>query len=462
MKILKFGSSCLSSGKRIETIAHILSHTSKQDEVAVVLSTLKGITSLINNAAVAAESGENSYLEDIDSIREKHLEAIHYLFPAREQAKVITPIQIILNDLEDILHGVQLIGECSQKTLDLLFSYGVRLSCILVSLYLEDSGLNAVVIDAREIIQTNENYGNALVDFKTSYQNIRRRFARSKGIPVITGGIASTRNSLTTTLGADGSDYTASLVGAAVQAQGIEIWTDVDGVMSADPVYIPEAFVIPALSYQEAMELSFFGAKILHSPTIIPAMEMNIPIRIANLLKPEKPGTIISGREKKNIHQITGIASIDGVALVNIEGGGMIGIPGIAARILSALAGASINIIMISQASSEHSICLVFRQSEAKKAINILNQELSTEIEARRIQELVLMENLAILAIIGENMRGTPGISGKLFSSLGKAGINILAIAQGSSERNISFMIRREDEKKALQTIHRAFLGKEE
>lgn len=458
MKILNFGNDSLAGGEGIERAVRIISASFAEERVVVIISALNGVAEALVSASEKAVAGESAYLEEVNRIREKHVEAVQYLLPPKERAGVITPVQIMLNDLEDLFHGVQLIRECSGRTLDLVLSFGTRLGCLLIDRYLNRSGLEAVTCDAGEMIKTNDFNGSIRVDFKASYERIRKILKSTRGIALVAGGIASARDGVITILKGDGSDYTASLIGAAMEADSIEIRTDAEGVMSADPVYVPEAFVIPALSYQEAMELSYFGARLLHPQGFVPAMEKNIPIRICSVFKPELPGTLISNRLKKQDRLITGIASVDQVALVNVEGGGMIGTPGIAARIFTALARARVNIMMISQASSEHSICLVFRQNEADKAREALQWELSQEIEARRIQNFDLMMDLAVVAIIGENMQGTPGISGRLFSSLGSARINVLAIAQGSSERNISFVIEKKDQGRALQTIHQAFL----
>jgi aspartokinase/homoserine dehydrogenase 1 len=259
----------------------------------------------------------------------------------------------------------------------------------------------------------------------------------------------------------DGCDLTAALLAAALQAESLELYTERGGVWSADPAFVSDAFVVPELSYQEAMELSYFGARMVHPQALVPTMELGIPVRVRGLARPDDPGTLICSSPKRQHGLIAGIASIEPVALVNVEGGGMLGVPGIAARLFGALARAAVNIIMISQASSEHSICVVCRQEEAARALGALKAELAVELEAKQIQNLESRGELAIVAVIGERMRGTPGISGRLFSALGTEGVNILAIAQGSSETNISFVIEKAAEGPALRTVHRAFLGTE-
>ena len=461
ISVLKFGGSSVADGQRIEKIVQIIRDAAASHRICVVLSACKGVTDDLIWTAQAAARGDETYSLRIDRIKQKHVDIVRYLFRPAEQGKIITSIQLMINELEEITHGIDLIKECTLRTLDLIMSFGERLSCTIVSSYLLTQRLSTEYVDARELIITDDRYGNAMVDFVTSYRRMSDCILPLDSIPIITGFISSTKEGVTTTLGRNGSDYTASLVGAGVDADRIEIWTDVEGVLSADPAHVENAFVIRNLSYQEAMELSYFGARVLHPYTMIPAIDKNIPIVIKNSFQPRDVGTLISQQVSDRSHAITGIASIDNIALVNVEGGGMLGIPGIAARVFGALAKADVNIIMISQASSEHSICLVFHEGDASKALESLRNELISELESKRIENFDLREDVAIIAVIGENMRGTPGISGKLFSALGDDQINVFAIAQGSSERNISFVVHKEDKESTLRTIHRAFLENE-
>jgi aspartokinase/homoserine dehydrogenase 1 len=456
MKVLKFGGSSVADAERIKTVAEIVAEAS-EDRVFVVLSAMAGITDRLIHCAELAEKGDRSYNAQLEGIERTHRCAVEDLFAGAGLEDIWNELQRYLVELKDILHGVELVRECSPRSLDLIMSFGETLSCTLVASYLQSRGLEAKMVDARELIVTDNSHGAAVVS-RSSHKKIRAGLSRERGIPVITGFIAATGRGVTTTLGRNGSDYTASLIGAEMRVDVIEIWTDVDGVMSADPRYVDQAFVVKHLSYEEAAELSYFGAEVLHPYTMIPAVDVNIPIRIRNTLNPESPGTWITGRSRGKTNPITGIASIENVALVNVEGGGLVGIPGIAARILGALAQARVNVIMISQASSEHSLCLVFKEEESDAVRRALQKELIRELEARRIHELKIRNELVIIAVIGENMRGTPGISGRLFSALGNDGINVLAIAQGSSERNISFVISRDIKERAVRSIHREFL----
>jgi aspartokinase/homoserine dehydrogenase 1 len=488
MKVLSISADALGGARAVQTLASLATPGS-----VVVASELAGVREQLLAAAETAQRGSGEYQDTVDAIRTFHLTIIRELFPAPRQSAVITPLQIILGDLEDILHGVQLLRECSPRTLDLALSFGVRAGCLVVAQYLQSKGLPARREDSpgirlREAGSSRPaeaggagpapgyTFRNEVVDYPASLEAIRRSLAVHRGSPsppgdrsgpsvitVVAGGVAGTPEGVPVMLRRDGGDLTAVLIACALEAELVELWTNRGGVTSADPELVEGAFVLGEISYQEAMELSYFGAPMVHPTALVPALEADIPIRVANLATPQGPGTVIrrhpgataSGGSRP---PVTGIASIEPAALVNIEGGGMVGVPGIAARVFGALARGAVNIIMISQASSEHSICVVFRQGEAAAALAALRRELEGEIQARLIQNFDLKEDLAILAVIGDNMRGTPGISGRLFSALGREGINILAIAQGSSETNISFVVERAEERRALRVIHRAFL----
>lgn len=454
---MKFGGSSLANTEKIKTAASIIADR-KGENPAIVLSAMKGVTDTLLNMARAAESGKEGYRKLHRELQELQQSTINSLFTGEEKENTLKEVNALLRELELILTGVELIRECSPRSFDLIASFGERMSCTVMAKYLRTQGQAAWMFDTREAVVTDSRFGNASVKFKETYRNIRERMEKQEGTAIITGFIARSEDGITTTLGRNGSDYTASLIGAAMEANKVEIWTDVDGVLSANPKIVKNAFVIPELTFQEAMELSYFGAEVIHPSTMTPAVEKNIPIYIKNTLNPSVPGTKISNKAAPSGHPITGIASIANTALINIEGGGMIGVPGIASRVFKALALADINIIMISQASSEHSICIVTRQEEAAGALQTLERELSSEIESKIIQQFDLLESLEIVAIIGENMRGRPGISGRLFSALGEANVNVLAIAQGSSERNISFVISESETQKALTVIHKTFL----
>lgn len=455
MKIMKFGGNSLADVDRISSALDIVTANSRTERVCVVCSAMRGVTNELFDAAGQAAAGYETFVDRAQEIRSHHLKTVKGLCSGDDELE--RGVAGLCDELDELLHGVHLVRECTARTMDLIVGYGERLSTTIIAAAMRRRGLPARYLDARDIIRTDAGHGSAAVDFAASYELIRA-LLDGDDLPVVTGFIASTATGVTTTLGRNGSDYTASIIGAGVEASAIEIWTDVDGVYSADPRFVPEAFVLPEISYHEAMELSYFGAKVIHPYTMIPAVEKGIPLRIRNTLSPELPGTLIAGHTSSRAF-VTGIASIESVALINVEGGGMVGSPGIAGRIFTALAAARINIIMISQASSEHSICFVIPDGDAERAIRALEAELSPELSQKKIQRFGAERDLEIVAVIGENMRGKPGVSGRLFQALGDAGTNILAIAQGSSEMNISFVVHRGDRERTLNAVHDAFFG---
>ena len=456
MVVMKFGGSSVADAARIAHVIDIATDRFASERVCLVSSAMKGVTDTLLDAAAGAERGDDGHSATAETIRDRHLETLESLCPGDEETAQI--IHDRTRELEELLHGVGLVRECTPRTRDLIVGFGEQLSCTIIAAAMRARGLDARYVDARQLIVTDDNHGGATVFFDESFERVATGLAGTD-LPVVTGFIAATEGGVSTTLGRNGSDYTASILGAGLRADAIEIWTDVDGVYSADPRFVESAFVLPEISYQEAMELSYFGAKVIHPYTMLPAVERTIPIRIRNTLRPEVPGTLIAGHTSSQSESITGIASIGSVALVNVEGGGMVGLPGVAGRIFTSLAQAKINIIMISQASSEHSICFVIPDAHAARAARVLEQELEAELRRKRIERVAVQRNLEIVAVIGENMRGKPGISGRLFHSLGEARINVLAIAQGSSEMNISFIVYAAEGQAAIRTVHDAFFS---
>lgn len=459
MKTIKFGGSSVKDAERIRNVVSIIKAESEKTDVAVVLSAMKGITDALINCAKLAEKGDDSFATELEKISEKEKNTFTDLIGIDKEKDAFENLETMLNNLYEILLGVKMVKECSKRSLDLIVSFGERMNNTVTAAYMRSIGIDSEYVDTRELILTDSTYGAAKVDYKESYKRIKKRLDAISGIPVITGFIGANKEGVTTTLGRNGSDFTASIIAAASGSDIVEIWTDVDGVLSADPRCVKKAYVIPEISYQEAMELSYFGAEVIHPYTMIPAVDRDIPILIKNTLNPQAPGTIIARGIKPHDREITGIASIKNVAIVNIVGSGMIGTPGIASKVFSALADATINVIMISQASSEHSICLVFREVQANRAVKALNSKLADELKSKRIEQLVIKSGLEILSVIGDNMVGTPGIAGKIFGALGESGISIQSIAQGSSERSISFVINKEFRDTALNTVHDAFLS---
>ncbi|HYW36460.1 MAG TPA: bifunctional aspartate kinase/homoserine dehydrogenase I, partial [Balneolaceae bacterium] len=347
--------------------------------------------------------------------------------------------------------------EITPRTLDFILGFGERLSAYLMSQCLCDQDLSAEYIDARELIKTDDTFGRARVLKEQTSDQIRTFFNGMNGLPVVTGFIGATKSGESTTLGRGGSDYTASLLAAALQAETIEIWTDVDGLLTADPRKVGRAFTIPSVSYEEAMELSHFGASVIYPSTLQPAKRANIPVLIRNTFAPDRPGTKIGAHVGRDEKMIKGISSIDDIAFLTVRGSGMVGVSGVAARIFDTLARENINIILITQASSEHTVCLAVLPEFAERAKTSIEEEFRLELQEENIDEVLLEHDLSVIAVVGDHMHRRPGIAGRVFNALGRNGINIVAIAQGSSERNISFVIRRKDESKALNTLHDAF-----
>lgn len=458
MKILKFGGSSVGNSDRIKNVISIVIESSiRNDRIAVVFSAFQGVTDSLIEMSTTASRGNKDYVKLFSSLQEKHFTTVKDLINDQNQSKVLDSVRLLMNELSDLLHGVYLIKELSLKTLDYIMSFGERLSTYIITEAILEKGINAEFLDTRKLIKSDDSYGNGKLLADVTNENIRKYFEQHRDLQIITGFIASTMNDETITLGRGGSDFTASIFGAALDCSEIEIWTDVNGVMTADPRKVKRAFSIESMSYEEAMEMSHFGAKVIHPPTMQPALNKNIPIRIRNTFQPDFPGTIIGKKNGYKAYPIKGISSIDNIALIQVQGSGMIGVAGIAKRIFTALAGGNINIILISQASSEHSICIAVMPKHSAAAKKLIEEELRFEIKEGIVSEVKIESHLSVIAVVGENMRNTPGIAGKVFLSLGKNGININAIAQGSSELNISAVISKNDESKALNAIHDAF-----
>jgi len=458
MKVLKFGGSSVGNPERIKNVIEIIKrsiHSNKK--IAVIFSALQGITDELIKISNLAASGNGDYFELYKLLEKKHLQIAKDLLDVKTQSNSLANIKLSLNELEDVLHGIYLVKELSPRTLDFILSFGERLSSYIISQALKDNGIDCEFLDSRQLIKTDENFGAAKVDFEVTNKNITKYFNAHKKFQVITGFIASTKSNETTTLGRGGSDYTASIFASALNAKEIEIWTDVDGVLTADPKKVKKAFSLKYLTYEEAMELSHFGAKVIHPPTMQPALDKKIPIRIKNTFNPSFEGTVINGKSEANDYLIKGISSIDNISLIRIQGGGMVGEAGLAQRIFAALGSKRINIILITQASSEHSLCLAILPNDAEAAVKAIQDELHYEINEKKIYDPIVENNLSIIAVVGENMRNRPGISAKVFQALGKNGINIVAIAQGSSELNISTVVSKDNVTKALNALHDAF-----
>jgi aspartokinase/homoserine dehydrogenase 1 len=454
---MKFGGTSVRDFERISAAADLVLAARREDAVAVVVSALGGVTDRLQEAAETSLRGDDDFTSLCDVLQERHEEVVQKLEDTADQARLRRRIGDCLGELKLILAGVSLVRECTPRTLDKVLSVGERLSSELVAAVLRQKGLDAQACDARELIVTDRVFGNATVEPMLTAQRIRDHFATEGPVQVVTGFLAATLEGETTTLGRGGSDYTASLLGAALDAARIEIWTDVDGVQSADPRRVDGAFSLDRISYDELLELSHFGAKVVYPPTVHPARAGSIPLVIRNTLNPTFPGTTVVEEAGPSEHPVRGISSISKIALLRLEGDGMAGIPGISGRLFHVLAGARINVILISQASSEHSICLAVDPKRAEDARTLLHSEFDRERSAGLIDDLIIDEDLSIVAVVGADMSHRPGISGRLFGALGEAGINVHAIAQGSSELNISLALSASDETRALQIVHDAF-----
>ncbi len=455
MKILKFGGSSVATSERIKSVSEILK-SYLPEKIAVVFSAFGGVTDQLIKLSTLALEGNEEYREVLKSIAQRHHDAIRELIPNRDQDKVIGQVDTRLKKLGNIANGIYLVRERTPRTLDYVMSFGERLSAYIISESLKHDGMNAEYLDTRKVIRTDNHFGNAKVDFEITNLQIRDYFNAHPAIQIITGFIATAQTGETTTLGRSGSDYTAAIFAGALQAEELEIWTDVDGMMTADPRLVKKSFTVDEMSYEEAMELSHFGAKVIFPATMLPAMANKIPIRIKNTFNPAGPGTLIKS-DSRNGKLIKGISSMKGIKLINVQGGGLLGLVGFSRRLFSALASENINVILISQASSEHSICIAVDGSQAASARSAIEQEFRYEIKDDLVDEVRVTDDLSIIAVVGDRMKHHPGTSGKMFSALGKNGINVSAIAQGSSERNISAVIRQEDVAKALNTLHDAF-----
>jgi bifunctional aspartokinase / homoserine dehydrogenase 1 len=458
MKILKFGGTSVGSPDNINTVVSIIQNSYQPEEpLGIVVSAFGGITNQLIEAGQLAARSDEEYQQIFTKIENRHLEAIRALIKVQRQSNVIAKVKLMLNELDDLLHGIYLLKELSPRTTDLLLSFGERLSAYIINERMLETGVPSAYIDTRDYIETDNNFGKARVNFEITNRSLQKLFAQTPAIKIITGFIASTKDKVTTTLGRGGSDYTAAIIAAALQADEIEIWTDVDGVMTADPRMVKAAFSLQSISYNEAMEMSHFGAKVIYPPTLQPAFGNEISIRIRNTFNPAFAGTLIS-RDSINIQfPVKGISSIKEITLINVIGSGMVGVPGVASRLFGTLAKYDINVILITQASSEHSICFAVDPHQSAHAKDVLENEFTLELQSRRIDSILLEENLSIIAIIGENMRKSTGISGRMLNALGKNGVNVIAIAQGSSELNISVVINKADLSKSVNLLHEAF-----
>ena len=458
MIVLKFGGTSVANATNIAKAITIVNQKSNEQQLAVVVSAFSGVTDMLLLAGKTAAAKDKNYKELISQIDKKHKDAIDELITLSEQSEIITTINNEINLLKTLLDGCYLLGELSNRTADIVAGFGELLSSQIIAVALKQKVNNSCFKDSREVIKTNSNFGKASVDFGITNQLIADYFKNNTHqVVVFPGFIASSLDGNTTTLGRGGSDYTAAIIAAAVKASVLEIWTDVNGMFTANPKLVKQAQPIETISYQEAMELSHFGAKVLYPPTIQPVLKDSIPIFIKNTFEPEAYGTLISNSPNEGANPIKGISHIDNIALVTLEGSGMVGVAGSSKRLFEVLSNENINVIFITQASSEHSICIGILNADADKAKAAIDKTFEIEIGQNKVDPCIVEKDLCIVALVGESMKNHQGISGKMFSTLGKNNVNIRAIAQGASERNISVVINEKDVKKALNTLHERF-----
>ena len=458
MKVLKFGGTSVGSSININSVISILEQESKNDNIVCVVSAIGGVTDLLLQAGQLAVNKDDAYKDAFNVITERHISIVKELVPG-ENNSIIDAIETKLESLQNLLDGLYLLNELTPKISDKLVSFGELLSSYIITETMKSRGIDVKRKTAQDLIVTNSDYTKAEVNYKETNLNIENYFKTSSTkTTVVPGFVAKSIEGEETTLGRGGSDFTASIIAAALQAEQLEIWTDVSGMFTANPKLVKQAFPIDRLSFQEAMELSHFGAKVLYPPTVQPVLDANIPIHIKNTMQPKAVGTIISDNsDTSKTSPVKGITNIDSIALLTLQGPGMVGIPGFSKRLFETLAHQKINVIFITQASSEHAICFGIDLKDAEAAKKAIDTIFEYEISLKKIDPILIESGLSIIALIGDKMKNYQGISGKLFSTLGKNNINVRAIAQGASERNISAVIDQKDVKKALNAIHERF-----
>lgn len=455
MKVLKFGGTSVGSVESILSLKQIVEKEAKDNHVVIVVSALGGITDKLINTSTLAVEGKEEWRQEFDSMVERHHKMIDTIITDnKKRENLFNSVDAMFEQLRSIYFGVYLIHDLSPKTLDAIVSYGERLSSLIVATLID----GAKWFDARKFIKTENKNSKHTLDSELTYQLVKKTFADLPRISLVPGFISKDKNNgETTNLGRGGSDYTAAIIAAALNAEILEIWTDVDGFMTADPKVIPAAYTINQLSFIEAMELCNFGAKVIYPPTIYPVCIKNIPIRVKNTFNPEHPGTLIKEKVDDDNKPIKGISSIKGTTLITVTGLSMVGVIGVNRRIFTALADNGISVFLVSQASSENSTSIGVKDDDAKAAIDVLNKEFQKEIATGAMYPMAAESGLATIAIVGENMKHTPGIAGKLFGALGRSGISIIACAQGASETNISFVVQEKYLRKSLNVIHDSF-----
>jgi aspartate kinase len=458
--VMKFGGSSVGSVQALRQAQAIVGdEAEKWDRLAVVVSAMNGVTDDLISCARSAEAGsEDVYRTIVSGLRERHQSVVDELVARGEgKEQLSATIDEFIHDLQALCDSINILGEVTPRAMDTIASLGERLNARVMAEAARQSGLRSEAVDATELIVTDDKYQNAAPLMEETRDRVRERLVpvlESGIVPVVTGFIGATQKGITTTLGRGGSDYTAAILGDCLDADEVWTWTDVDGVMTADPRMVPEAKVIPVLSYAEVSELAYFGAKVLHPRTILPVVRRGIPLWVKNTFNPTHEGTRIMHSKNNSHGKIKAVTAIEGMSMVTVEGRGMMGVPGIAARTFAAVASQGASVLMISQASSEQSICFVIPTATVPPVISALEREMAGELARRDIERIWSMDDVVIVTAVGAGLRSTPGIAARVFSALGEGGINVVAIAQGSSECNLSLVVSGGDAGAAVRQIH--------
>ena len=456
MKVLKFGGTSVANSA---SIARVMSIIQQEEQCTVVVSALGGVTDLLLQAMEQAAQNDDNYTTVFPRLEERHLEVIKGFIPAKSQSGLISFVKVELNRLETLLEGIAMLQEITPKAADKVASFGEHLSSTIIAAVFRENNIDVRLLDGLDLIETNIQNNRQIIHWKNTAKKVNSLYASSTAnVTLVPGFIAKNSKGENTTLGRGGSDFTAAILANILEASSLEIWTDVSGMFTAHPKIVAQANPINQLSYLEAMELSHFGAKVIYPPTLQPLVEKNIPVYIKNTFSTEDKGTLIThAKSTLNGQVVKGISHIDNVSLVSLEGSGMVGIPGFSKRLFEALSIQNINVIMITQASSEHSICIGLRSKDAQRAKEIIDEEFAFEISLNKVDPALVENDMVNVAMVGDDMKNHQGISGKMFSTLGMNNVNIRAIAQGASERNISIIITKKDTHKALNCLHEAF-----
>ena len=460
--VMKFGGTSVGDASCIARTAKIIAGAAKENPCVVVVSAMSGVTNRLIEAAKTAEGGNAAGAGSIlDALGQQHETALLSLLPDdQKRARLRQRIEPVLAEGRRLCEGTALLRELTPRTLDAISSLGERLSAPLVAAAVNELGVCSEAVEATELVVTDAFHGGAEPQMELTREKSQARLGPlvEKGIvPIVTGFIGATAEGQLTTLGRGGSDYSATILGAALEADEVIIWTDVDGVLTADPRLVPEARTIPVISYREAAELAYFGAKVLHPKTLNPVIQAAIPVWIRNSFTPEKPGTKITPEGRSIGGGVKALTAIRDVTLISVGGPGIVGLPDVVGRTFSTTAEVRANVLLISQSSSQNDICFIVSTADAQRTVEALRKEFAQDLAHHKVEHITVDSKIAIVAVVGENMRGTPGIAGKTFNALGRENVNLIAIAQGSSECNISFVIEEHDVKKALTTTHREF-----